>query len=139
MKLLIVDDDHLEVQRISEFFRKRIGAEVASMSTESEFISHIDKLAGMKLSVIIMDVMLRWADPSPDLRIEDIPQDVVEDGFYTAGIRCLKRLASRPDTKDLPVILYTTLDQNDFTAPVVHTKSDDLEPLLKEVQARASR
>ena len=137
MKILIVDDDHLEVNRIAEFFKKHMDAQIESISTESEFVRRLDEIRGMKLNVIIMDIMLRWANPGPDLDPTKVPPEVLEEGFYTAGIRCLKRLKARSDTSDVPVILYSALDQKDFKYEhVVHTKSDELAPLLAAVRER---
>ncbi len=133
MRITLVDDDHLELARIADALRKRFGAEVQTLATESEFVASLDSIASANPDVIILDIMLRWANPSAKLELSEIPPEVVSEGFYTAGIRCLQRLRQRDDTKQIPVILYTTLDQNDFTEYVVHTKSDDLDPLFNEI------
>jgi hypothetical protein len=78
-----------------------------------------------------MDVMLPWTDPSPT--IEPPPREVVEEGFYRAGIRCARLLATNKTTKHIPVILYTVLERADLEdqirelsslANVVHLRKD---------------
>lgn len=135
MRIVIVEDDHIEACELKEFFEKKVGAKVVLIATESEFVDRLDQIAAMQPSIVIMDVMLRWADPTPDLDERAIPADVVEEGFYTAGIRCMKRLQSRAETRKIPVILYSALDQSDLEYEV-HTKDVNYEKLYDEVTKR---
>ena len=63
MYILIVDDDYLQVDLIAEALRKDPNcslAQIRRISTESEFQTFFEKIAGNPPYVIIMDVMLRW-------------------------------------------------------------------------------
>ncbi len=56
------------------------------------------------------------------------------EGFYIAGMRWVRLLEEEAKTKGIPCIIYTDLSQGDFTTTVVHTKSDDLTPLIEEIR-----
>jgi hypothetical protein len=74
--------------------------------------------------------MLPWTDPSPT--IEAPPAEILEQGFYRAGVRCAKLLAKNEKTKDIPIILYTVLEPADLEEElkeldlgrVVHIRKD---------------
>lgn len=57
--------------------------------------------------------MIRWTDPSPNM--EKPPQEILDEGFYRAGIRCIKELNNKYEgTKNIPVIIYSVLDYDDL-------------------------
>lgn len=86
------------------------------ISTESEFRLEFDKISQSPPDVIVMDIMVRWADPTPDLQAP--PEDVLTEGFYTAGLRCEQMLAHEPKTRNTPVILYTVLEPTDLDGEI---------------------
>jgi CheY-like chemotaxis protein len=115
MKILIVEDDHLQADWIHQSLANKFPrAEIERISTELEFRSRVDNgnLAENPPDVIIMDVMLRWTDPGPDLKPP--PSDVREEGFFNAGLRCERLLAQEERTSHIPVILYTVLERTDL-------------------------
>jgi len=116
MKILVVEDDHLQADWICQNLEGEfVGAEIQRISTELEFRSRLidGDLGKEPPDVIIMDVMLRWADPSPDL--QPPPDDVRDEGFYNAGLRCEKLLDQDETTRHIPVILYTVLERSDLS------------------------
>lgn len=116
MRILLVEDDPLQVELIAEFLTADSAfpkARIKRISTESEFISSFEDIATNAPDVVIMDIMLRWADPSPDFVLP--PEEIAEEGFYRAGLRCEKLLARDPRTTDIPIILYTILSNGDLS------------------------
>src|SRR6267154_1778537 len=110
MKILIVEDDHLQAEWIhmslAQAFPK---AEFNCVRTEAEFRSRFGEIADNRPQVVVMDVMLRWEDPSPE--ITPRPDYVEAEGFYRAGLRCERMLAQDERTSHVPVILYTVLER----------------------------
>lgn len=128
MKILVIEDDHLQAEWICKNLEQAFrGDKIDRITMEMEFRSHFDEIANDPPDVVIMDVMLRWADPSPDLKPP--PDDVKKGGFYRAGLRCTRILAQDKRTEDIPVILYTVLEHNDLQQ---NNFEADLQDLLKK-------
>src|SRR6266850_8480467 len=109
MRILIVEDDYLQAEWIYGSLEQALpDAQFDRVSTESEFRSRFDEIANKGPDVVVMDVMLRWADPIPGLDLP--PIDVQKEGFYRAGLRCERILARDDRTSQVPVILYTVLE-----------------------------
>jgi CheY-like chemotaxis protein len=132
-RILVVEDDSADADPIREQLQARFGARVDVISTEREFVDKFEEIATRPPDVIVMDVMLRWTRPSPDLTEESIPARVREEGFYFAGLRCIDMLEQDSRTRKIPYVIYSGLDQNNFTKRVIHTKSDDLNRLVEEI------
>ena len=116
MRIVLVEDDHLQTDHVSTELKRLLGADVHCIRTEQEFREQLDDIAARPPDVLVIDVMLRWADPSPG--VEEPPPDVREGGFQKAGLRCQKFLATRPQTAKLPVILYSVLEGGDLRGSV---------------------
>lgn len=140
MKILLVEDDHLQVQWIKEgLLRSFPSATIEVISTELGFRSKLPELAEDIPAIVIMDVMLRWTDPTPDLQTP--PEEVKKEGFFRAGLRCARLLSEQPSTRDIPVILYSVLERSDIATdlknePNVHhlRKDSAYEPLARRIQ-----
>ena len=123
MKILIVEDDHLQVDLIRARLQSAIThLGVRVVSTESEFRARLSEIEADTPDVIVMDVMLRWADPEPELKRP--PKDIHDEGYYRAGLRCQRLLAERERTRNVPVILYTVLDRNDLAETIASLPSN---------------
>jgi hypothetical protein len=116
---------------IVDGLRSLLKADVNVIRSEKEFIDRIDEIAKDPPDLIIIDIMLRWTTPRRDMVVEGAPVD-----FHLAGFRCAKLLESNAQTKQIPYVYYTSLEQNNFTEVVVHTKAEDLEPLAQEIRRR---
>jgi len=113
MKILIVEDDHLQADWIKLSLGHALpGAEIQRISTELGFRSSLEGIANEPPDVIIMDIMLRWTDPSADTA--EPPDEVRKEGFFAAGLRCERLLAANQRTSRIPVILYTVLEESDL-------------------------
>ena len=144
MYILIVEDDHSQARLIQEALRKEADfgspdTQIRRMSTESQFRNSLEEIAARKPDVIVMDVMLRWTDPTPDLKPP--PDDVRKEGFFRAGLRNAKLLAQDERTKNIPVILYTMLDKIDLEGTpellgiTYLPKDSKLTPLVHTIRA----
>ena len=138
--ILVVEDDHLQegplVDEINDAFPD---GRVRSIYTEREFREELTGLHREAPDLVIMDVMLRWADPRPNS--PDPPEEVACDGFYRAGLRCAELIAGDDELRTIPVILYTILEKDDLEregkrlpANVTYIrKSADLDALMRKV------
>jgi DNA-binding response OmpR family regulator len=143
-RILLVEDDHLQAHGIQSGLRILLQREYPHLvftpiSTESDLYSRFDEIAGKGFDLAIIDVMLRWADPSPEMP-EPLPE-VVEGGFFRAGVRCKQKLQSDPRTSSIPVIIYTVLDESRLPPGIddVVPKGADLSPLADRIRARLRR
>ncbi len=82
------------------------------INTEYEFYQHMRNLSEPYLNLVMLDIMLRWTDPSPNMVQPHI--NVKKEGYYRAGFRCEYLIRQNRITKDIPVLLYTLLDEQDI-------------------------
>jgi CheY-like chemotaxis protein len=123
MYILVVEDDHLQYESISDDLKHAFRrVRIQSIRTEYEFRAFF-ATEGLELpGLVVLDMMLRWADPS-----ENMPeplQDVIVGGYYRAGLRCEKFLASREQTSNIPVIIYTVLERDDLKEDLLGLRSN---------------
>jgi len=139
--IVLVEDHYDQAELIRTHLELAFAdARVERIRTELDFRSRIPNLAVKRPDVIILDVMLKWTDPSPDL--EEPPDDVKDEGFHRAGIRCADLLFTYPETRDIPIILYTVLELTDLPdylsqgrSNVVHLlKESQIEPLIDAIR-----
>jgi CheY-like chemotaxis protein len=113
MYILVVEDDKVQADLILSKLRYAFPRDrIEHFRTEHEFQSRIDKVITDPPDVVVMDVMLRWTAPSPNL--PEQPDDVRQGGVLRAGFRCKKLLARHDETKNIPVIFYSVLTENDL-------------------------
>ena len=137
MHILIIEDDYLQADLIEEALRQEPVISLATIeriSTESQFHAEFERIAKNPPDVIIMDVMLRWADPSPNM--EQPSAEIIKEGIGRAGLRNEKLLNQDPRTRGIPVIIYTILEDIDLEMtgrPRVNylAKDSRLEPLVQ--------
>jgi CheY-like chemotaxis protein len=143
LTILVVEDDHQDAIWICDELQASLNADVEVIRCERDFVAKLPVLGQKKPDLIIFDVMLRWASSVEELEREveegKVPKDVIKEGFIRAGLRCVARLKSCDDTKDIPYLVYTGLQLNNFTEETVHvadiiTKSGDIKPLIMAVR-----
>ena len=141
MIIICVEDDHLQFDSISKKIRQAFpGVTIEGIKTEKDFRDKMADFARKPPDVFIIDVMLRWTDPSP--KMELAPKEVAEGGFFKAGLRCLQRLVSQEETKNIPVIFYTVLEKNNLEEDLKHIygkfdfleKDSDLSSLIQLIR-----
>ncbi|MSQ48187.1 MAG: response regulator [Deltaproteobacteria bacterium] len=112
MKILLVEDDTLQAERIRELLEKRF-RHVDVIRDEREFCSRLDELVANPPDVAVIDVMLPWGRYDPQHALP--PREVQEGGYQRAGIRCVKRLLQREETRNITIIIYSMLEREDLT------------------------
>lgn len=143
MRIVIIEDDHLQYEWVKNKIDQDQGLSgavtVERISTESEFRERFQEIATNPPDIIIIDVMLRWRDPTPQGPL--MPKEVKEGGFYRAGLRCEKMLAEDKRTSQITVIIYTVLSKEDLGNEIPDrvnvtflSKDSELQPLLQEVR-----
>ena len=114
-KILIVEDDYLFAEDMRQDILsnpKFADAEIDMVCTEQEFRENFLKITLAQYDLIILDVMIRWVEPSPEPK--PIDDDVLADGYFRAGIRCLKKLRTVDATKEIPVVIHSNLDDKEI-------------------------
>ncbi len=136
----MVEDDHLQKGPISDRLSEAFAdAEIDLIDTEERFRERLIQFRSALPDIIIMDVMLRWASPRPDVQA---PQDVLEGGYYRAGFRCAELLGMDPELARVPVVMYTILEKSDLERDGLQfsptwsylRKSADLDMLIRRVK-----
>lgn len=113
MHILLVEDDYQQAVLIRDSLQAAYpDGKVDLIQTECEFRAHLDTIESQSPDVVVLDVMLRWTDPSE--RMEPRPEDVKAGGIFEAGLRCKELLDARETTRRIPVILYTVLERADL-------------------------
>ena len=117
MRVLVVEDDRLQAESIEIALKRNfqsVGVEI--ISTESEFCSRLETLREDPPDVVLIDVMLRWADPAPDM--PPPPTEIAQEGFFRGGMRCLRRLLETPETREIPVVVHSVLQRDDIESEI---------------------
>jgi DNA-binding response OmpR family regulator len=129
MRIVIAEDDRIQADQyvgdLSEAFRE---AAFILFRTEKEFRDGLESIAMHPPDIVILDIMLRWTDPSLDHHAA--PPDVKAGKFHHAGFRCLELLRRGDKTREVPVILYTVVDSAEFK-PEVSTLPSNVRMLPK--------
>ncbi|MGB8508129.1 MAG: hypothetical protein WCD76_06980 [Pyrinomonadaceae bacterium] len=123
LNILVVEDDDIQAKQILGQLRKQFPRDhVSAISTEHQFRAALPNIADRPPDVVVMDVMLRWTDPSRNMPPRD--EDVRREGPNRAGFRCKNLLAAGERTRNVPVILYTVLEREDISHELHHEGSD---------------
>ena len=116
MTIWLVEDNYLLGSDICKGLQEAFPARVVKqINTEHEFYRRVDEIALDKDGVLVLDIMLRWCLPSPDMPKR--PDRVRKEGVYRAGFRCLDKLAEKGPPA-IPVILCSVLDEDDIKSDV---------------------
>lgn len=149
MKIILVEDDSFQSQDTALGLKRDLSATVEVLSTESEFMSQLERIVGDPPDIFIVDMNLRWTDPLPKIPVP--PPRVQEEGRFLAGLRCCEALAEHEETRNIPCILYSIVDRThyehklrDLPEWVVYLSKDNLALLFETIQrlvktGRASR
>lgn len=136
IKILLLEDDSFQSEETAAHLRQIFSGPVDLLKTEFEFVDQLSRIAGDPPDIFILDINLRWANPSPV--IPEPPQNVADEGRFLAGYRCCELLAGRNETRNIPVILYSIVDRSHYENRlrklpewVVYVPKDNL-PLLCE-------
>ncbi len=112
MKILIVEDDYLQHQFLKVKFQSEFkDCTIDVIETESDFLNKLSIIESNPPDIILMDIMLRWQNPSQAM-LKEIPQNALD--HYRSGFRCQQILTQRESTKNIPIILYTVLNKEDL-------------------------
>jgi hypothetical protein len=136
-RVLIIEDDSIQADDL-KYRLARLGLDIQVISTECEVCSQVLRDDFPSNSLAIVDMMIRWTDPSPIM--EPPPPEVIEDGSYMAGLRCCRKLWARGVT----CIIFSALSppsiplhQND-EFQIIHKGGDGYARLLQAVRLFAS-
>lgn len=102
-KILLVEDDPAQILMYSEKF-SQAGYQVISAGNPKEVIPMVEKEMP---ALIMLDIVIGWPLTSSTFR------EVEKEGKAERmeGIKILKKLKENPETKDIPVVLFTNLDK----------------------------
>jgi DNA-binding NarL/FixJ family response regulator len=142
IKILVVEDDHVQASWIVSALRDSFhNTQIEIVSTELEFRSKLPEIVEDPPDVVVMDVMLRWADPTPAGVVEP-PEEIKREKYYRAGLRCQKLLSEQAAPGRIPVVFYTVLSHDHLAAdlrmdPSIMwvAKSESADDLIKAVRS----
>jgi DNA-binding NarL/FixJ family response regulator len=130
MNIVLVEDDHHEREEIKGAILERYpNAVIETINTESDFLAALERFAAKRPDIVLIDIMLRWTDPSPTMLPK--PPDA---SFLDAGFRCASALQEA--LPGVATLLYTVLDrQSKKLPPAVRyvRKSSDFRPLYDAI------
>jgi DNA-binding NarL/FixJ family response regulator len=135
MKIILVEDDWDQEKAICDALRANFdGLEVETITTESGFIKSLDRIVRERPDLVIFDMMLRFADPSPSL--DDTWLDLDEYLVQQAGLRCQKLLSDR--VPEIRTLFYSILQKKEVGCEVPEgvcylPKGESSDRLLKKV------
>ncbi len=116
LRIWLLEDDEPQadviIARLTDAYGSA-GLALTYLRTEAEFVSQLDQ-SGAAPDVFIIDMLVRWTDPAPEAEMVPTPDEVQRDGYYRAGLRCIRRLRAKKETERSPVVLYTVLDRADL-------------------------
>jgi DNA-binding NarL/FixJ family response regulator len=108
LRILLVEDDFLQRDSIRKALEQNFeGAVVDTKVSESEFLRDFEATACNPPDIAVIDVMLRWANPSRDAPMP--PPEPWEP--QRAGLRCAQRVHDDGRTSGAKIILYTVFDR----------------------------
>ncbi len=142
MNILLLEDDHLQADWIRSEFEREFRAAVRVVRTELEFRDLVPELAESPPDVAVLDVIVRWTDPAPDMRKRS---EDTNAGPSRAGVRCARLLSQR--CPKVPIILYTVLERSDLEDDlagvsaklIVLSKESRPKPLLDFIRSLTKR
>src|SRR5664280_2491859 len=105
MLILLIEDDPVQAELMEKAIGERFGVETFRIATEWDFLAGLDDIAQRAPGAIVIDVMLRWADPAEQMPPTPVDYKKV-GGYRRAGLRCKKKLMEDPRTRAIPIILY---------------------------------
>lgn len=113
MRILLLEDQPLEQRSIADSLERAFPSVVLEcLRTEYEFRSRLEAITKDPPDIFIVDMMLPWTSVSEDMAMP--PEEVKTEGYYRAGLRCQRLLATQEQTKDKTVIFYTVLERHDL-------------------------
>ncbi len=122
LRVVLLEDDPLQAEDHADKIRQwhpEGGFDPEVVPTESQFRARLERGdwdgAGQP-DAFILDVMVPWAAPSP--RMPPPPPDVVDGGYFRAGIRCAQMVRGHFSSEPRPAIaLLTVLDRSGIDVP----------------------
>jgi CheY-like chemotaxis protein len=107
MRIWLVENDPAVAALITAELQQATEACIETIRTEFEFRDAFTHRVLPQPNVVILDVMLPWTVPGPNL-IEP-PDEVRKGRHFRAGFRCFELLRSR---SQVPVIFYTGVSRD---------------------------
>ena len=139
--IVVVEDDFLQEGPLEEYLADTFPtARIETLTTESEFRERLPGFRQSKPDIVILDVMLRWAVPSPTMAPP--PPDVADGEYFRAGLRCAELMSKDGQLSKVPVIIYTILERGDLErsgqrlpdTSAYLRKSADLDMLARKIR-----
>lgn len=139
IRVLLVEDDAVQADWIQMNLGRAYDSKLQWVATESQFRDELSKIIESPPDIVIMDVMLSWAEASTSIPAQ--PDDVRQEGMYRAGLRCQDLLSANAATAAVPVILYTVqsfkdleVELDEVSGRVLYLpKEADINPLINQI------
>jgi predicted nucleotide-binding protein len=114
LQVVILEDNDRDAEWLTEHLERLLPtASIDRIGCESEFHTRFEQLKSNPPSLVIMDLLVRWCDPST--LGQSMPPDVLAEGHYRAGLRCAQMMSGANQTRDVPVIIYSAVSRSDLS------------------------
>jgi CheY-like chemotaxis protein len=108
MLILIVEDKYPDYMSARQVLEQQFNdVTFYHLLTELDFQRWLRDEAAPLPDLIVLDNMLPWTEPSPDMEPE--PEELAKAGRLNAGLRCYELLRAHPGRSHIPVIMLTIL------------------------------
>jgi CheY-like chemotaxis protein len=108
--LVVLEDDYFDMDLTRELLRKHFpGFQILPLRTEAQFHEAFPALIAAPPSIVLLGARVKWTDPAP--KMPEPPAEVLAGTYREAGFRCWKMLRGNPQTKSVPVIFYTSINE----------------------------
>jgi DNA-binding NarL/FixJ family response regulator len=115
MRVLLVEDDDFDAESVKQDLKNAFeDVSVERIVTGSDFHAQFDRIKENPPGLIIMDLLLRWADPE-NAETKRMPSEGASSNT-PIGLRCIELMMSDTRTRLVPVILYSHAIGMDLTA-----------------------
>jgi len=131
MQFVLLEDDPGQSDWLIDDLRSRSPkVDIQLLTSEHEFRSALDSFRGSQPDLFILDVMVRWTKPEPNMELPSA--DAGKEKYFRAGVRCAELL--RREGFSTPIILYTILENVDIHEDLerLRAASDNIVYIRKE-------
>lgn len=142
MRIVVLEDDEIWAGILQDALESEFSSvELRVVSSEQEFRDQFNDLAEIPPDLVFVDVMLRWSPVGGPHG--DVPEEVMKEGHYRGGIRCLRILRGDERTRAVPVIVHSVLTHRDvkeldeFASPSLLNlpKGEPIDDILRAVRS----
>ena len=131
LQILVFEDDHLQARDLRNELEGEFGADVRLISTEYEFRRALPEILNDSPDVVVLDRVVRWANPARDMPSPPQPDWDPEQ----AGLRCAELIEANREGRTIAILLFSVIgDDGDVGGFECITKESEFDNLISRIQ-----